>query len=359
MAFATREMNVNSTAKHKLYSLQVFRGLAALAVVAHHTFNSTAAFVFNVPKQFFPLFERGALGVDFFFVLSGFIIMHAHMGDGRSLASVQRYAFKRLVRIFPAYLPISFLMIALYAIFPHLSGSGGREYSLLSSMFLLPADNPPALSVAWTLVHELLFYVVFLIYFISRRAFFVALFIWGGAAVLANMLELGAIGWSRYPLSLLNIEFMLGVLSALLASRVGWMIKPWLLTVFGGGVALFAQAFMGDDGPSYVRIIFALGIALMIVGVVDWERKVVIRWPSFLLLIGNASYSIYLIHNPLLSFSQRFAGRLELNWIFALALGIFIAISVGCMYHMLIEKPAMLFFQRQFNSKTPRYIEIR
>lgn len=166
-------------AKTEIRSLQIFRGLAALAVVAHHAAVSTEAFVGSMPGIAQSVFGLGFLGVDFFFVLSGFIIMFAHMGDERSPAAVRRYAFKRLVRIFPSYLPISIALIALYAFMPGFSASGGRDYSLVSSLLLLPADRPPALSVAWTLVHELMFYTVFLLFFVSRR-WLVTGFVMGG-----------------------------------------------------------------------------------------------------------------------------------------------------------------------------------
>ena len=65
----------------KIQSLQVFRGLAATAVVAHHANLSTAAFVGVVPRGVSDVFNLGLLGVDFFFVLSGFIIMYAHLDD--------------------------------------------------------------------------------------------------------------------------------------------------------------------------------------------------------------------------------------------------------------------------------------
>ena len=68
-------------AKQIINSLQVFRGMAALAVVAHHAALSTDAFVQSMPEGWQRLFDLGALGVDFFFVLSGFIIMHAHRGE--------------------------------------------------------------------------------------------------------------------------------------------------------------------------------------------------------------------------------------------------------------------------------------
>lgn len=69
-------------------------------------------------------------------------------------------------------------MIALYAVMPGFSASGGRDFSLVSSLLLLPANQPPALTVAWTLVHEIQFYAVFLLFFISGRLLTVFLVLW-------------------------------------------------------------------------------------------------------------------------------------------------------------------------------------
>jgi len=117
---------VSQVVRPQIHSLQVFRGLAALAVVAHHAGLSTEAFVGTLPASVSSLLGFGLLGVDFFFVLSGFIIMFAHMGDDRTPATLKRYAFKRLTRIFPAYWPVGLGMIALYAAMPGLSAGGAR-----------------------------------------------------------------------------------------------------------------------------------------------------------------------------------------------------------------------------------------
>lgn len=197
----------------KINSLQVFRGLAAIAVVAHHTNTATAAFIEDVPTWVDNTLSHGYLGVDFFFVLSGFIIMYSHMQDDKSLANTKRYLFKRLTRIFPAYLPISLGLIFLYIIIPELSASGGREYSLLSSLLLLPDNQPPALSVAWTLIHELIFYFIFLSYFISRRLFAIILGTWFLSIFFFHQ-ETNRL--NTYFLSPLNIEFMFGVTIAVI-----------------------------------------------------------------------------------------------------------------------------------------------
>lgn len=218
--------------KKLINSLQVFRGLAALAVVVHHTSVSTDAFVETVPAGWLRLFDLGALGVDFFFVLSGFIIMHAHMREAGKPAAIKPYLVKRLARIFPAYWPIGLALLGLYAAMPGMSASGGREFSYLSSVLLLPADLPPALSVAWSLVHELLFYAVFMLWFVSRRAFGFGLVLWA-AVILAVQAAGGATGWLRYPLSTLNLEFMLGVLVATLHGRASLRFQPGMMIAGG------------------------------------------------------------------------------------------------------------------------------
>jgi len=105
-------------AKHQVQSLQVFRGFAALAVVSHHAALSTNGFVGTLPEPFTTFFNMGHFGVDFFFVLSGFIIMYVHMDDNCTPTALQRYTFKRLSRIYPAYLPVGVALLVLYALIP-------------------------------------------------------------------------------------------------------------------------------------------------------------------------------------------------------------------------------------------------
>lgn len=151
----------------KLDSLQIFRGLAALGVVVHHAALGTNAFVEEIPVWVNFIFEHGFLGVDFFFVLSGFIIMNSHYSDRKSILSLKTYFWKRFVRIFPPYWPISIALISGYVIFPTVSHGVRSDFSFLSSLLLLPDTSPPALSVAWTLIHEMLFYAIFCLFYIE------------------------------------------------------------------------------------------------------------------------------------------------------------------------------------------------
>ncbi len=278
-------------AKQLINSLQVARGLAALAVVVHHASLSTDAFVQGLPTGWMHLFDLGALGVDFFFVLSGFIIMHAHRHEAGNPAAIQPYLAKRLLRIFPAYWPIGIALLGLYAAFPGLSAAGGREFSYVSSLLLIPANLPPALSVAWSLVHELLFYAVFMLWFVSRWAFGFGLLLWAAVIAVAQ-LSGDTTGWVRYPLSMLNLEFMLGVAAARLYARPSLRVYPGILIAGGGILAIGMLLMMYVGIPAGHRLGLAFGLALLMLGLARWEQVRPIAWPIPLLALGNASYSI-------------------------------------------------------------------
>lgn len=333
----------------RIQSLQMFRGIAASVVVMLHCTLSTQAFSGEQHSKFITLLNMGYLGVDFFFVLSGFIIMHAHMNDVHEIRAMKVYIFKRLVRIYPTYLPIGILMIALYGLIPSLSASGGRNFSLLSSLFLIPSSLPPALSVAWTLIHELMFYTVFLLFFMSIRWLAFGLLLWIILIILGNRYY-NSTDWLHYIFNPINIEFMLGVGAAYLINskrilfdhyKVGFVLLGALVTI----VTLIIEY---GETPSLLRLVTAFGLALIIIGVSLYEVAGVLKWPTLSLLLGNASYSIYLIHNPLLSITQRLFGRLHFEWFFAFILGVIISLSAGLIYYFVVERSCLRFFKRYF-----------
>lgn len=326
-------------------SLQVFRGLAAVAVVLHHAALSTDAFVLSSPTLSRWL-EFGALGVDFFFVLSGFIICHAHADDPPSTATARSYFIKRLIRVFPAYLPISIFLMLAYLLLPGLSASGGREYSIASSLFLLPASAPPALSVAWTLVHEMVFYTIFLIYFFARRLFPLVIAAWAFANLL-TVFGYEPQGWTRYLLSPLNLEFIFGMLVAAGIKRgFGRGLRPHIYICMGVLTAIAAVSIIGVDEINAYRVVFGLGMALLVFGVARLDLQTPYRAGKRMLLLGSASYAIYLVHNPLLSLTQRGLAKLPLGWLLSCVFGVVISLLAGIAYHRYVETPALGWIRR-------------
>jgi exopolysaccharide production protein ExoZ len=344
--------------KSKFDTLQVFRGFAALGVVLHHANQSTNAFVQVAPPWIDAIFSKGFLGVDFFFVLSGFIIMSSHFHDEKSSSALARYCRKRFIRVFPPYWPISMTLACLYLAFPLLSAGDRAGFSWISSLFLLPDGSPPALSVAWTLIHELLFYVVFTVFFISGRLLAVLALAW--ALAISLYAVLGAPVAPAPILKLLveplNIEFILGMGVAYLSKAFsGRRFAASLLALGAASFILIASFPISFEH----RVMFAAPFSCLVLGAVFLERNARFSTPMFLVRLGDASFSIYLIHNPLLSVTSRMLGYLPFarHWWLGLSVGVASSVLAGVLYHLFVEKPLMAGFQRaldRFGRLAPR-----
>ena len=340
---------------HKqINSIQLFRGLAALAVVAHHAVLSNSAFVGEMPSWIHATLGQGNYGVDFFFVLSGFIIFFIHQHDQTGYPAARQYLLKRLVRVYPIYWSVALPMAGAYLLFSGLLGAADRNISIFSSIALLPAKGVPILSVAWTIIHEIVFYLVFLAFF-YRRQFLVHLLT--ASAVIIVMVNINATeltGINRYLFSILNLEFMIGILAAMCLHRITRTVVATAL-VFAGIIIGFASVCGINVGlPDELRLLFAFGMALVIMGAAKLESGCKFRWPGLFLLLGNASYSIYLVHNPFLSISQRLLAKLEIGWAAGLFVGIVLATVAGVIFHLAVERQLLQFCRKFINNAENR-----
>ncbi|TYO85460.1 acyltransferase family protein [Oceanicella actignis] len=136
----------------KIVSLQILRGVAATLVAGFHLF--AAAEAEGADPGLFRLFSGGEIGVDVFFVISGFIIFHI----SRNRPGMTRSAFlqSRFWRILPPYWAILSLYILAALGLAALLGDRGKlpdGSSLLISYLLLPHPDQ-VIVIAWTLSLE-------------------------------------------------------------------------------------------------------------------------------------------------------------------------------------------------------------
>lgn len=327
--------------------LQIYRGIAAMMVVVHHAVgslkfyhhfdNATLSFVGGVGKY----------GVDFFFVLSGFIISYsAYFKFGKPNA-FSEYVKNRLLRIYVPYLPIGIAMVILYLCFPTFSNAN-RDISILTSLTLIP-DGNPALSVAWTLLFELLFYFLFSIAFLSKNGWNFFVVMWSAVIIAVNYTPLNALWEVENPflkifLSFYNLEFILGyLLSVLVIKKIKLPYISMLCLVIAAAAGFLAAEFFKWDVFDFLRnLAFALFTFSLIYFSVLYANRAIHKG-ALLMLVGNATYSIYLIHNPLQMLLIRFAPKISssIYITFVLAAVLLVCCLVGYLYYLVFEKYAM------------------
>ncbi len=339
----------------KLLGVEAARGFAALLVVLVHASSMLSADKYFGRLPFAGVFKFGHAGVDFFFVLSGFIIYYVHAHEIGRPDRLAGFARKRFQRIFPTYWVVLAVMGALLAVSPT-AHRGERELgNLVTSILLLPWPTGPILEVAWSLKHEMIFYALFGLLFVDRRLGQAALSIWAilVAANIASSWITGAPLFGGVAGALLfrifNIEFFvgMGVAHLLLKQRIHWPLACAL-----AGMVLFIgtglhEAWGPVRAPEWPprHMCYAIGAGLMLYGLAGTELTGRLRVPRALVELGTASYSIYLVHTIVLIVLQQVVLRLRPHvWLTAeLWFVVFVVVSVaaGIVFSRTVELPLL------------------
>jgi peptidoglycan/LPS O-acetylase OafA/YrhL len=344
--------------------VQALRGISAIAVLVYHL---AAREVQDWPDGqghvFSPFFSFNSFGVDLFFVISGFVITSASLKDFGRPDRILGFLKKRFYRIFPIYW-LTCLPILAWSIFHH---GTGWFYSL-ASLLLVPGYARVVNPVSWSLVYEVLFYAIFaVIMFAPARFLPVFISLWAiaiGAYYFDPEHLLPRWIYSYVLFSLSNFSFMFGIVIALFAG-INRVFFP-RSAIISGIALLVLGAFANAHGyGGYVhlwpnRVIFIeVAAACIVYGAVGLELQGTV-WSSRLFqTIGDASYSIYLVHYmvvmALMPFYPAIQGSLVRTcWAtsaFALALG------AGLLTYFYFERPMLRLFKERTSSQKRRNLE--
>jgi exopolysaccharide production protein ExoZ len=321
--------------------LQAGRGLAAMAVVLHHADSYVGQQIGALPAGLSRAMSFGYLGVDFFFVLSGFIIYYSNYARVSLPRWPAAYAESRLTRIYLPYLPVGVGLACVYTLLPGLRHADS-DWGWLSSVTLLPFGAGPALHVAWTLQHEIIFYAVAFALLWTRRLL-LGCVLW--AILILCLLPRGYL--ITPGVSPIDLEFLAGIAVAWAFIRGAWLPLPIAAAAGAGGIASFFVLFGGDRAYS---LAVGLGLAALLLPLVRGEARNALRVPSWLVLLGDASYAIYLVHVPLLSVVVRLGH--PLHPVAAACVGIAASAAAGIAYHKLLEKPLLRAVRRLLHRRS-------
>jgi peptidoglycan/LPS O-acetylase OafA/YrhL len=323
-----------------LYSLQVFRGFAAIMVVICHLIHSLSYFQ-NIHISVLDFIASiGGRGVDFFFILSGFIISYSVFNNKKSDYNFKKYIYNRIIRIYIPYLPIGIGIYILYNLMPDFSATD-RTFSLIRSVTLIPVGNP-ALSVAWTLSFEMMFYVLFGLNFISHRLWNWFIGVWIGLIILFNYVI--PFDYNQFIfLNPYNIEFMLGYILSVIYQKKITFNKNIILSFFCifGIIFLFTKYYDISYFSFYSNFLFSITIFFGLYFSIFYCSKY--QFSLLLILLGNASYSIYLIHDPLISIFSRLLHSNSNGYVMFLlsTIGIIVCCIIGWLYYFIFEQKIM------------------
>ena len=328
----------------RLAWLQALRALAALIVLVFHAKEAFAAYP-AVQK----ILGQGFFGVDIFFCLSGYIMCLSCSQRAPGARNGARFLLTRLTRIYSGYWPALLLTLAAAAI-----GLRPVTGDWVASVFLTsPYMHEHYLGTAWTLVYELRFYLAIgVAYFflaitptvrnITVLASIIALYNLAIYAFAMDQVKTGS-----WPLrSVLNgfyLEFMFGMVIFMLNQKYPLKLEnclfliPIAILLLGAGAfhTLFADfAFLRAATYGLASMaILALFVAL--------QNSPRLRPPAWLVGVGDASFSLYLIHPLLLAalywVMQRYAP--QLNHALLILPGLAFIVVLSWLWFKLLEKP--------------------
>lgn len=354
--------------QNKIYSLQIFRGLAALLVLIAH------ANLIIDNKLFGGGLIIGWCGVDFFFVLSGFIIFYVNYNNIGNPSKFNIYIQKRVIRIYPIYWVYTLIVLLGNTILWSFMGKTFISWldlnniNIIKVFMLIPTNTTlsemPILPVAWTLSYEMLFYLAFsLLILLKPKYSYPLLGVW---VILIFLNLFGFIEYQSIQLNfLLNskiLEFFLGGIIAYgLRHYSTYRIKKyWSIILTLISIILLGGSWVNAYN-NYVFfahndvLTFGVPFALLIFSAVFCEPNTEQSFSKIkrvFIYLGDASYSIYLTHFILLLPFSKFK---SVDSIYIFFVAVFISLSMGCILYSYVEKLLLRIINDSFLGKYREY----
>ncbi|PAC04130.1 acyltransferase family protein [Escherichia coli] len=344
-------------------SIHYLRGLAALFVVCFHFrgyINNT--YIQNNLGDL--LFSKGSIGVDIFFIISGFIISLATEKDN----GVKSFALKRIFRIYPVYLFFIITMIIMIPSMPAIDIIKSMLFVNLNYSLEAPYFGYSVIFVGWSLTYEVLFYFYFLISIVIGRKYRVIVcsflilssfaacnyYIYGTIVfdIKKPMMDMDAAGLLKLLSSPMFIEFIIGMVFYEIHKKIKSINQSQ--TVISLSIIAIILSFASlyniqrlDHGPTSMGAIAAVIIFTLIV------INNAIKYNKLFIYLGDISYSLYLSHAVIITFIK--INHSEISAIFHTTgisffmIVVLLSIIMATITHKIIEVPSVRWCRKFIN----------
>lgn len=336
-----------TASRRDLQGLQFLRAIAVLLVVCFHAMGILSKNeYFGAHLMPETLYKRGAVGVDLFFVISGFIIAYVSLADGtlRAKLGFGDFVMRRVVRI----IPFLWFAVLLYAATRFATTNQFEAIPYLNSMFPIIPVGELRPNVVWTLRHELWFYGLFGISFLLRKRMPWLVYMWAVIPIAAwPVLSIVGSGpdneFVRFLISPWNFNFAVGLTIGLLYKRYGGLrdrlSSSRAIAWVGVVAATVVMVLLRNEVPTPVVALVAGVVVLFGLAMPTSKRLPARTWE----LLGDASYSIYLLHNIAVLLGAELWIRVLGDRLLPVA---FVVIAVaatmfGVVLHLWVEKPLL------------------
>jgi exopolysaccharide production protein ExoZ len=293
----------------RLQSIQVLRAVAAIGVVFTHAITRLSTTFPGASDH--ALFTGlggqltvGDAGVDLFFVISGFIMLHVHRNDFERPGAPLRFMTRRILRIVPIYWLLTTLALVFLIFAPQLFTTHYRSIDLpwiVGSYLFLPIAPPdwnatPVVGVGWTLNYEMFFYAVFAVaLLLPRRLGLQLIFVCFGVLVALGVLWRPSVPLLSLVTNWLLFDFLMGIAIAWWLLFRGKLSRLPICAVISTGIACLAATIVWpppEEGPLRF-LLWGIPAALVVFGMSSVSISEG-RVGKLMSALGDASYSIYL-----------------------------------------------------------------
>ncbi|MBD5786384.1 acyltransferase [Cellulosimicrobium terreum] len=329
--------------RSRLRGLDGLRFLAAALVVGYHFTGIRTPYWGAEPSTVFPGLNQvtryGFIGVEFFFIISGFVILMTAYGR-----KIEDFAASRVSRLFPAYWVAVLLTLTLQLFWISGRQLSPREAVLNLTMLQEAFDVPNAQGAFWTLWPELKFYLligVFILVGITRRRVIAFAVFWPLLAQLADATDQGLLTSLLVPTY--APYFALGMM-LFLVYRDGGDLVVWLGVALNLTLCLFhvtayagrATELVGEPVSPTVTALILLVMVLAVWAVSSGPlARVEWRW---LTVLGALTYPLYLVHGQFGFFVIDVAYD-SLPGYAVLGIAVAVSLALAAAIHYLVEKP--------------------